>query len=152
MHCKREFTIKVAHLFCKRDICTQFLHKRNIYTHPLCTNIRTPTFYIDYPQTKTGLLKTDRQSTTLQCVAVCCSMLQCVAVCCSVIQCVAACCSVLQCVAMCCSVLQGVARCCNMMPLDCSALQCVAVCCSVLQFIAVCCSALQCVAVRRSAL
>ena len=95
-------------------------------------------------------------SSTLQGVALCCSVLQrrgCsggVAVCCSVLQCVASkngCCSVLQCVAVCCSVLQ-----CNStfvivfeqarfltkcLPVCCSVLQCFAVCCSV------CCSVLQ---------
>ena len=38
---------------------------------------------------------------TLQCIAVCCSVLQCVVVCCSVLQCFAACCTMLQCVAEC---------------------------------------------------
>ena len=54
-----------------------------------------------------------RNTSVLQCVAVCCSLLQCVAVCSSALQCVAVCCSVLQCVAVRCSALQCVAVCCS---------------------------------------
>jgi len=97
---------------------------------------------------------------SLQCVAVCCSVLQCVAV---LLQC---CCSTLQCVAVRCH------SCLSLLLLDvleqlyprCSMLQCAAACCSVLQcvvvtcvsaflyliysskciLVAVCCSVLQC--------
>ena len=66
---------------------------------------------------------------SVQCVAVCCTVLQCIAECCSVLQCIAVHCSALQCVAAYCCVLLRVA----VVAMCCSVLQCVAVCCSVLK-------------------
>jgi len=62
------------------------------------------------------------------------------------LRCVAVCCSVLQCPAAGCSGLQWVAVCSRMFVDSAPFSRCVAVCCSVSQRVAACCSVLQCVA------